>query len=106
MNTSSIIFCLFTNGNYYFKELLFIGYQASYSQLVFCGQKEHDPCKDVPNTKVFLGKTLKHFNNQFPTKVHIFCDIIFEGYILLHLIRKMNSIPDDCIDQRFTRGCG
>jgi len=45
------------------------GYQASYSQLVFAGKKEHDPCAGVGNVKINLANALSKLSSQCPGKL-------------------------------------
>ena len=46
-----------------------VGYQTAYSQLAFAGKKEADPCKDIPDAKLYLAKSLQTFNQAHPGKV-------------------------------------
>ena len=47
------------------------GYQTAYSQLVFAGKKEHDPCSSVTNVKVNLAQSLQKLSVGQPGKVSV-----------------------------------
>jgi len=45
------------------------GYQATYSQLVFAGRKQHDLCQGIPEPKVHLAKCLGKLATAHPGKL-------------------------------------
>ena len=49
------------------------GYQAAFSQLVFAGKKNHDPCAGVGDAKVNLAKNLQQLSQAHPGKVKLHC---------------------------------
>ena len=64
------------------------GYQAAFSQLVFAGKKDHDPCAGVGDAKVKLAKSLQQLSQAHPGKVMYatslcICDL--EDFICLNL---------------------
>ncbi len=47
----------------------FSGYQAAFSQLVFAGKKESDPCAGIGDPKIYLAKSLNQLSQAHPGKV-------------------------------------
>ena len=52
-----------------FQCFMSLGYQTAYSQLVFAGKKDVDPCSAVPDAKLFLAKHLEKLSVGQPGKV-------------------------------------
>ena len=64
------------------------GYQAAFSQLVFAGKKDHDPCAGVGDAKVNLAKSLQQLSQAHPGKVvyaTLLCICDLEDFIFLNL---------------------
>ena len=56
----------FVDWNFYY---IFVGYQAAFSQLAFAGKKEHDPCANIQDAKLYLAQNLQKLSLAHPGKV-------------------------------------
>ncbi|KAK2157652.1 hypothetical protein LSH36_187g00016 [Paralvinella palmiformis] len=45
------------------------GYQAAFSQLAFAGKKEHDPCANIQDAKLYLAQNLQKLSLAHPGKL-------------------------------------
>ena len=68
------------------------GYQASYSQLMFAGAKEHDPFATyAPDTKKHLVQCLHQLSSKHPGKVQSLISSGLSGDVLQYLQAYMQS---------------